>query len=237
MVGQKKGFKHTEETKKKIGEYSKKNWNNLDYILKIKATKKKRREELGYVNSPETRKKLSDIMKEKIESGEFNPISISPYIKGHKIGMLGKKQSEYQKKTVGEKLKETRKTQIFPSKDTSIELKIQSFLTQLHIEFFTHKYISEINNAYQCDIFIPKQIGINQKTIIECDGDYWHGNINQYSIEKLSKRIKEQIQLDKERTAQLKEAGYKVIRLWEHEIKIMELDSFKEVILQCGLIV
>ena len=64
---------------------------------------------------------------------------------------------------------------IIPFKDTSIEVKIQNFLSLLHLEFMTHKYISEITHKYRCDIFIPEQEGISQKIIIECDGCYWHG--------------------------------------------------------------
>ncbi len=111
----------------------------------------------------------------------------------------------------------------FKKKDTSIEIKIQKFLSLLHVEFLTHKYISEITNSYQCDIFIPKQKGINQKTIIEADGCYWHGcpicNLKQ------RKKLKERLKLDKLRTKELIEKGFKVIRIWEHEIRIMELND------------
>ena len=45
---------------------------------------------------------------------------------------------------------------------------------------------------------------------------------------KLSKRIKAQRCLDYERTAQLEDAGFTVIRLPEHEIREMDEDKFKE---------
>lgn len=153
----------------------------------------------------------------------------------------GQKSSEEHKRKIGEsnnishnrlenikRSKEIRAKQIFPIKDTSIEIKIQNFLSLLHIEFFTHKYISEISHAYQCDILIPVQEGINQKTIIECDGCYWHGcpicfkNLNECQIKQIGK--------DEIRTKELQEVGFKVIRLREHDIKNMELDNFKEFI-------
>jgi very-short-patch-repair endonuclease len=56
--------------------------------------------------------------------------------------------------------------------------------------------------------------------IIECDGNYWHnypfGNDR-----------------DKIRTTELIAQGFKVLRLWEHEIKQMDLNKFKEAIKLC----
>jgi len=117
-------------------------------------------------------------------------------------------------------LREYRLKQILPMKDTSIEIKIQKFLTQLQIEYFTHKYM-HIEHGYQCDIFIP-----SIKTIIECDGDWWHGNPMLYQEEELMERQKKQRENDKIRTKELEEKGYKVIRLWEQDIKQMDMKCF-----------
>jgi len=131
------------------------------------------------------------------------------------------------------KMRQSRAKQIFPLKDTKIEIKIQNFLDKLRIEYFTHKYIGDITHAYQCDIFIPIQEGIIQKTIIECDGDYWHGNILRFS--KLNKMQEEQVEQDRIRTRELQEKGFKVIRLWETDIKKMYINNFKEVIYEKNL--
>ena len=152
-----------------------------------------RKERLGYINSPETRKRMS----------------------------LAQKNSEECKKNI-KKLKEIRKATIFPLKDSSIEIKIQNFLKQLRIEFFTHQYM-HIEYGYQCDILIP-----SIKTIIECDGDYWHGNSQKFNYTKLSNRIRNQRVLDFERTNQLERKGFRVIRLWGSQIKKMQLNDLKE---------
>jgi len=123
-------------------------------------------------------------------------------------------------------MRELRIKQIFPKKDSSIEVKIQDFLKQLGIEFFTHQYI-KIEHGYQCDILLPKQKGINQKIIIECDGDYWHGNKEIFKDEKLTERIIKQREIDNKRTKELLKQGFKVFRLWENEIKVMKLNDFK----------
>ncbi len=134
-------------------------------------------------------------------------------------GMKGKKHS----KEARIKMKHKRNLRIIPMKDTSIELKIQNFLRLLHIEFIAHYYIKEISHAYQCDIIIP-----SKKLIIEADGCYWHGcpvcnkNINEWQ--------EKQIEEDKIRTKELEAKGYRVIRLKEHDIKIMNIINFRRVI-------
>jgi len=136
-------------------------------------------------------------------------------------------------------MKEVRKRIIFPTKDTSIEIKIQNFLTTLNIEYFTHKYISEITHSYQCDIFIPVQPRIYKKTIIECDGDAFHFNPKKYKkdavIFKNGMNAQERWDLDGARTRELQEAGFIVIRLWEHEIRAMEIDNFKNNLIQVNV--
>jgi G:T-mismatch repair DNA endonuclease (very short patch repair protein) len=121
-------------------------------------------------------------------------------------------------------LLEARKYQVMPLKDSSIELKIQEFLSKLHLEYTAHKYISEIRHAYQCDIFIPVQEGIKKKIVLEMDGCYWHGcNI---CFKELNSNQRKQIAKDNRRTKELKGRGYKVIRLYEHEIKLMNIFDF-----------
>ncbi len=175
------------------------------------------------------------------------------YANGGKSGMFGKKQSEKAKIKISENnprywkgkswtfpenvkkiMKENRKKQIFPVKDTKIEVKIQDFLTLLKIEFLTHKYMN-IEHGYQCDILIPKQetegVIIPQKTIIECDGDYFHMNPNKFKANdkcfKNGMTAKEKWKLDSNRTKELQEKGFRVIRLWENEINKMEVNDLR----------
>jgi G:T-mismatch repair DNA endonuclease (very short patch repair protein) len=112
-----------------------------------------------------------------------------------------------------------RRNQIFPMNDTKIEIKIQDYIKQLGVEFFTHQYM-KIQHDYQTDIFIPIH-----NLIIECDGDYWHGNINKYP--KLQQWQLDQIEEDRIRTKELQDKGFNVWRIWEHEINKMSLNDFK----------
>ncbi len=124
----------------------------------------------------------------------------------------GKKVSSQIKKN----LEEWRKKNILPLKDTSIEVKIQNYLKQLGYEFFTHQYMKEIKHGYQCDILIP-----TLNLVIECDGNYWH----KYPIGN---------ELDHIRTKELIEKGFKILRLWESEIKIMNKEDLRIKIQKIG---
>ena len=124
-------------------------------------------------------------------------------------------------------MKIKRSKQIFPVKDTWIEEQVQKWLMLLGIDFYTHQYMEELENAYQCDISIPRQGQIPQKTIIECDGDWWHGNPAKYP--KPNKMQMDRMDRDKKRTKELQEKGFRVIRLWESEIKQMQLEQFAKI--------
>ena len=129
-----------------------------------------------------------------------------------------------------EKIKIARAKQILPFKDTKIEIKIQNFLKLLGIEFFTHQYMKQIKHAYQCDVLIPAM-----NLVIECDGDFIHCNPIKYSSNfvrypnsKNNQPAHVIWERDKIRTKELIEKGYKVLRLWESEIRKMSLDNFKD---------
>ncbi len=170
---------------------------------KIGIANKGNNHNLGKYHSEETKRKIGDANK-----GKHFSIK-TEFKKGHKPS-----------KKIIKKMKERRKYQVFPVKDTSIEVKIQNFLKELGIEFFTHKYM-KIEHGYQCDILIP-----SKSLVIECDGDYWHGNRKLYKKKQLTKRIIKQRELDHVRTKELLEKGYKVLRLWENEINKMTIGSF-----------
>jgi len=92
---------------------------------------------------------------------------------------------------------------------TSIEIKTQAFLRELDIEFIPHYYISDITLPYQCDIYVP-----TYNLIIECDGIQYHNY--PYGTEK-----------DHIRTKEIMDKGYKVLRLWEYDIRHMNIETFE----------
>jgi len=232
LIKIRKGFRHTEESRKKI---SKATMGRIPWN-KGKKLKPLSKEIKNKISNSQKKLFADKKYKERIRKLILDAIHSSPkrvYKKERlkKMSKITKKLWEndsYRNKII-KKLKILRSKRVIPKKDTSIEIKIQNFLTQLHLEYYTHKYISEITHTYQCDIFIPVQNGINKKIVIECDGCYWHGcpicNLN------YKENIGERIELDNIRTKELQERGFKVIRLWGHEIRKMELNNLHEILI------
>ncbi len=150
--------------------------------------------------------------------GNNNPskrIEVRKKISDKLKGRIGTFKGKYHSSEAKEKIKQARAKQIFPIKDTKIEVKIQMFLKELGYEFFTHQYMKEIEHGYQCDILIP-----SMNLVIECDGVYWH----KYPIGN---------NIDHIRTKELLEKGFKVLRLWEKEINVMNIIQFKGRLEKC----
>jgi len=194
------GKEYADKKKAILHNKKKKYWENkkgktLEEIYGIEKAKKIKRK-----ISIQTKKSMSnENVKNKLKNG------LIEYYKHNEHPRQNKKHS---KETI-KKIKSARANQIFPVTDTSIEVKIQNFLKQLGIDFFTHQYIKEIEHSYQCDILIP-----SMNLVIECDGDYWH----KYPIGK---------DIDHIRTNELIEKGFKVLRLWEREIRVMNVEDLQ----------
>lgn len=163
------------------------------------AFKKGDKGHLGFKHSMETRKKISNSMKnckvwnKGITSNlDQRLIKCGNRTKNH-IGLKGKIQTEQAK----EKLRIARVNQIIPTKNTSIEIKIRNLLILNKIPFIEQK---PLINRTIVDFFIEPNI------CIYCDGTYWH------SLPKTIIR-------DKKINEILDFLGYKVIRLNEDLIK------------------
>ena len=100
------------------------------------------------------------------------------------------------------------------SKNTKIEVLVFRELRKRGIYFQKH-YKRAIGNP---DIALPRQ-----KKAIFIDGDFWHG----YQFAKLKKRlpkkywlakIEKNIARDKKNRAALRRVGWRVLRVWEHQL-------------------
>jgi len=199
-----KGRKHSAETRAKISA------NNARYFQ-------------GKKHSAETRAKVSASMRGIKRSAEHRAkISASnkgqiPWNKGktgiHSPESIAKMSAYANKPEVLEKSRERRLHTVIPDKDTKLELKLQELLKANNIQFTKHRPI-----LGQPDIFIEPNI------CIFADGDYWHGwfHLQGENYSKQSKfnneYFEKQIKRDQSVKARLEAQGYKVLRLWEHEI-------------------
>lgn len=119
--------------------------------------------------------------------------------------------------------------QAIKCKDTSIELALRKALW--------HKGVRYRKNYKQL-IGKPDIVLTKYRIAIFCDSDYWHG----YDWENRSKRIKSNrdywipkiernMERDKEVSAELESDGWRVIRLWEWQIK-KHLDECVNMVMQ-----
>ena len=111
------------------------------------------------------------------------------------------------------------------SKDTKIELIVFHELKKRKIYFKKH-YSKIIGNP---DIAVPRK-----KIAIFIDGDFWHGYINKILGKKISdgywkNKITNNFIRDKEINNILNNLGWKVLRIWEHEIKTDLEQSIKRI--------
>lgn len=100
------------------------------------------------------------------------------------------------------------------SKDTKIELIVRSALFAKGYRF--RKHVSALPGK-------PDIVFVKQNVAVFIDGDFWHGkNFSEWSS-KMSpfwkKKIEGNILRDKRNRRKLKALGWKVIRIWESNIK------------------
>jgi len=215
MSRSRKGRKASEETKKKQSIALK--------GLKRKPFSKEHLKKLSVAHtgkkaSEETKKKMSIVGTGRKTSEETKKkMSITQKRKMRSIKLSQPKEWEEWKN----KIREKRRHQVFPVKDTKPERDMQKLLKSVGIEFKKHKPI-----LGQPDAFIQPNI------CIFTDGDYWHANpkpfisgVKKYPGFKPNEHIigkkfaKDAWAYDKRITDTLKKDGYVVLRFWESELE------------------
>ena len=243
-----KGYKQTKEHILKLSEAHKGQTHSAESIKKQILSRK------GYTHSVETRRKLSEAHKGKRFSAEHRrKLSLVNKGKKHsietkrkiglasknisdenrkKLSIAGKNMSVEKRKRISEKLKghtvskETRikiglasvkricnqKNPMFSN--TKPELELKEIFIKNGIKF-THQYFMEdIQHPYAADFYLP-----DYNCIVEADGKYWH------NFPKGNDK-------DHIRTAEMKTAGYNVLRFWEGQINEEDIiNKLNEVIL------
>ena len=186
---------------------------------------------LGMHNSEESKKKLSQAQKgNKYRVGTFHTEEtkqkirlknigrkLLPFTEEHKRKISESEKGKIVSEQTRQKIRINRLNQIFPQKDTSIEIKIQQALIKLNISFEKHK---SLLNITQTDVFIKSE---DKGIVIYADGCYWHGceqcfDRNKIANSKQGKYILTKKSIDNLTVLKLQKEGYKVLRFWEHDI-------------------
>lgn len=111
------------------------------------------------------------------------------------------------------------------SENTQPELKIMKELEKREFNFI--KYDKSLIG--KPDIVFP-----DKKVVIFIDSDFWHGNRKRFIMPKTNteywkNKIERNKKRDKEVNRKLKKEGWKVIRVWEYNIKNNLAKSFNKI--------
>ena len=87
---------------------------------------------------------------------------------------------------------------------------IDECIKPLGIEYDTQYYISDLH--HYCDVYIP-----SKNTIIEFQGDYWHGNPKKYKKEELTEYQLKKVRKDDDLKMYCKENDINLIEIWESD--------------------
>ena len=172
--------------------------------------------------SIETKNKISKSLKGKCGlRGNKNPMfGKVPHNKGtfltEELKMeMSKKAKEKWKNTNPEEkekrlkqLKEVRENFLKTKKETKQERIVREILERKEINFEPQKEIG----CYLCDFII------NNKIVLEIQGDYWHANPFFYNKNELDLIQKKNIKRDENKKIFLEKLGYSVFYFWERDI-------------------
>lgn len=204
----KEGHKTAEYTRKKISE------SLTGHRFSLETLKKLGKHRLGTHHSEETRRKIS-----RANLGRPSPNKgKSSWNRGLKcplkdptkqkigIALKGKPKPPVTESTRA-KLRELRLKQVFPQKDSTIEVLLQEELQKNNIDFCTHVPMEKC----QPDIYLP-----DHRICIFVDGCWWHGCPIHFPAPNDMQRVA--IKKDLVQEQYLESKGLTVFRFWEHDI-------------------
>jgi len=97
-------------------------------------------------------------------------------------------------------------------KNTKIEKTVKNLLKENKIKFVQHP-----------KIFGSPDFVVSKKTLIFCDGDFWHGykynEKKKPSTKFWRNKIENNMSRDKRVSRKLRYGGWSVLRFWEHDIE------------------
>jgi very-short-patch-repair endonuclease len=192
---------------------------------------KSQEEIFGDMNSSKRIKAISETRKAKFASGEYDYIK-DAIQEARKDPELGKKISDgakgipkpkpegfgvgrIQSKETREKMSDSAIQRIIKTgkvKRSLLEIRFETFLETLDIEFIHSYYINTKDYHFIFDFYLPKY-----NTLIEVDGDFWHCNPKTHN-NPVCKTQKINIKNDKLKNEWAQSNGYKLLRFWENDI-------------------
>ena len=91
------------------------------------------------------------------------------------------------------------------------------------LEVVGYGILDDLAVNYSKQVLIANKFTVDAKIndsmiVIQFDGDYWHGYMEEGHEYDLDHRQKKRVNLDKSQDAYMKKIGYTVLRYWEHDV-------------------
>ena len=184
------GYKHTQESRDKIGRGNAGKVRSLNVKQKYSKSRLKRKEELGYLNSPETRGKMSKAGKERWKDPKYRESQLAAIMNGQDTS---------------------------PNECEKFLIKLLDKLSPNKFEFVGDKKFWLCNYRYNPDFVDKKNKLIIEHYGDLWHANPKHCKLK--GITEVRGIPVEVIRrYDKERLKLIKKEGYKVLILWEHEL-------------------
>jgi len=225
------GWHHTSGAKTVISEASKRCWTKLKYRAKmLSVLEKGRKNPMRLLNA-------SKGIKQAYVEGRLGTEEHRNHLSEAKLGKKRGPMPQHVKDKIGMKTKERgvfAKIWADPKLRDALVLqrmkmvgkhpnKLESYMTYILQHYFPGEWKYVGNGSVVLGGLVPDFININgKKAIIEVFGDYWHG--------RTERRKAEGTELESERRKVFAEFGYRVLILWETDIKSLSDKQLAEVI-------
>jgi len=204
---------HTSETKEKLSQIRRSgDWHGP---MSDEAKKKIGDANRGRVKSPEARKRMSEAHIGQTAWNKGIPRSerTKAKIRETLAGRYKNSFPDFAKRIIRTKA-ERYGNDLMPFKDTVPEQLVEAYLKKIGVKYIPQKYIE----GCLVDFYLP-----DLKTIVEVDGCYWHAcekchpKLDSWKYKKYDDVINCHWK-DALKDNKWLDRGYKVIRIWEHEI-------------------
>lgn len=150
---------------------------------------------------------------------------IAERLKGNKNGSGKLPRSEASR----DKMRQARTGWVVPMKDSGPEIAVQEFLAGHGVQFLKHQTIPEITHPkvrlHQFDIVIPADM-----IAIEVDGCYWHACPQCRAKQSKPRNYTPIAERDAQIVQEAAFAGWRVIRIWEHDVNAKNFDALTALI-------
>lgn len=161
--------------------------------------------------------------KKRIKKDSFNYYELEILIDNYDIKTLDELQKLIPSKTQSQILRKARSIGFSTKKRTIPEKIVENILSRLKVDYISE---SKVEGSNFINDFIVNNL------IIEVQGDYWHGNPKFYK--QLNSVQQKMVDRDFRKKEELENLGYKMLYIWENDLKTNLEECERIISLHCS---